>query len=76
MIVGLDRLIANGKAGFVSGRYEIDGVTLCASNGTAHWLVLALRLGLPSKMTLITLRRAQPTPPACDDSLGRQAADT
>jgi hypothetical protein len=62
MIVGLDRLIANGTAGFVSWRYEVDGVTLCVSNGTAPWSVLTLPLGLPSKMTLITLRKAQPTP--------------
>jgi hypothetical protein len=62
MIVVRDRLIANGNAGFVSGRYEIDGVTLCVSNGTAHWSVLALRLGLLSKMPLITLGRAQPKP--------------
>lgn len=56
MIVGLDRLVANGNAGFVSGRYAVDGMTLYVSNGTALWPGFALRLGRPSELTRITLR--------------------
>lgn len=57
MIVGLDRLVARGNAGFVSGRYEVDGMTLYVGNGTALWPGFALRLGRPSELTRITLRR-------------------
>uniref|UniRef100_UPI0035CC23E9 metallophosphoesterase n=1 Tax=uncultured Sphingomonas sp. TaxID=158754 RepID=UPI0035CC23E9 len=56
MIVGLDRLVANGNAGFVSRRYDVDGMTLYVSNGTGLWPGFALRLGRPSEMTRITLR--------------------
>ena len=57
MIVGLDRLVARGNAGFVSGRYEVAGMTLYVSNGTGLWPGFALRLGVPSEITRLTLRR-------------------
>ena len=56
MIVGLDRLVARGNNGFVSGRYDVGGMTLYVSNGTALWPGFALRLGRPSELTRITLR--------------------
>ncbi|WP_010219063.1 metallophosphoesterase [Sphingomonas sp. PAMC 26621] len=56
MIVGLDRLVARGNAGFVSGRYAVEGMTLYVSNGTGLWPGFALRLGVPSELTRITLR--------------------
>ena len=56
MIRGLDRLVARANGGFVSGRYEIDDMTLYVSNGTALWPGFALRLGRPSELTRITLR--------------------
>jgi len=59
MIVGLDRLVARGNAGFVSGRYDVGGMTLYVSNGTGLWPGFALRLGVPSEITRLTLRRAQ-----------------
>ena len=59
MIVVLDRLVARGNAGFVSGRYVIGSMTLYVSNGTGLWPGFALRLGVPSEITRITLR---PTP--------------
>ncbi len=59
MILGLDRLVAKGNAGFVSGRYDVDGMTLYVSNGTALWPGFALRLGRPSEMTRITLRASR-----------------
>ena len=58
MIRGLDRLVARGNAGFVSGRYDVGGMTLYVNNGTALWPGFALRLGRPSELTRITLRRA------------------
>jgi hypothetical protein len=57
MVVGLDRVVARANAGFVSGRYDVDGMTLYVSNGTALWPGFALRLGKPSELTRITLRR-------------------
>ncbi len=68
MTRGLDRLVANGNGGFVSGRYAVDGMTLYVSNGTGLWPGFALRLGRSSELTRVTLRRredpasAQPQP--------------
>lgn len=61
MIRGLDRLVARGNGGFVSGRYDLDGMTLYVNNGTALWPGFALRLGRPSELTRITLRRHSST---------------
>jgi hypothetical protein len=58
LILGIDRLAARANAGFVSGRYDIDGMTLYVNNGTALWPGFALRLGRPSELTRITLRQA------------------
>jgi predicted MPP superfamily phosphohydrolase len=58
MIRGLDRLVAPANNGFVSGRYVLGGMTLYVNNGTALWPGFALRLGVPSELTRITLRRA------------------
>lgn len=58
MIRGLDRLVARGNGGFVSGAYAVGGMTLYVNNGTALWPGFALRLGRPSELTRITLHRA------------------
>ncbi|WP_244064920.1 metallophosphoesterase [Bradyrhizobium sp. Ce-3] len=58
LIRGIDRLAAPANAGFVSGRYDVDGMTLYVNNGTALWPGFALRLGRPSELTRITLRVA------------------
>ncbi len=60
MILGLDRVVARANNGFVSGRYEVDGMTLYLNNGTALWPGFALRLGVPAELTRITLRRQAP----------------
>jgi predicted MPP superfamily phosphohydrolase len=56
MVLGLDRLIARANGGFVSGRYQVGAMTLYVNNGTALWPRFALRLGIPSELTRITLR--------------------
>jgi uncharacterized protein len=61
LILGIDRLAARANAGYVSGRYDVDGMTLYVNNGTALWPGFALRLGRPSELTRITLRRADLT---------------
>jgi DNA polymerase III epsilon subunit-like protein len=58
LILGIDRLAARANAGFVSGRYDVDGMTLYVNNGTALWPGFALRLGRPSELPRITLRQA------------------
>lgn len=59
MVLGLDRLVARANGGFVSGAYEVDGMTLYVNNGTGIWPGFALRLGRPAELTRITLRRAR-----------------
>ena len=56
MILGLDRFVARSNNGFVSGRYDVDGMQLYVNNGTAIWPGFALRLGRSSELTVITLR--------------------
>jgi len=58
LIWGIDRLAARANAGFVSRRYDVDGMTLYVNHGTALWPGFAVRLGRPSELTRITLRRA------------------
>lgn len=65
MIRGLDRIIAMANGGYVSGRYDVAGMTLYVSNGTALWPGFALRLGVRSEITRITLR------PKKQDECGR-----
>lgn len=63
MILGLDRLIALANGGFVSGLYTIGNMQLYVNNGTALWPGFAVRLGKPSELTRMTLRRAaDPSP--------------
>ena len=49
LILGIDRVAARANAGFVSGPYEVDGMTLYVNNGTALWPGFAMRLGRPSR---------------------------
>lgn len=61
LIWGIDRLAARANAGYVSGRYDVNGMTLYVNNGTALWPGFALRLGRPSELTRITLRQVAAT---------------
>jgi predicted MPP superfamily phosphohydrolase len=58
MVVGLDRMVARGNNGYVSGLYRIGGMQLYVNNGTGLWPGFAQRLGVMSELTRITLRRA------------------
>ena len=57
MIKGMHWLVARFNNGFVSGFYDVDGMQLYVNNGTALWNGFALRIGVPSELTVITLRR-------------------
>lgn len=58
MVLGLDRIVARANDGFVSGLYRIEGMQLYVNNGTALWPGFAMRLGRPSELTVITLRKS------------------
>ncbi len=57
-IFGMDQLVQRANGGYVSGRYEVDGMTLYVSNGAGLWAGFPARIGVPSEITLFTLRRA------------------
>jgi len=57
-IIGMDQLVKRANGGYVSGRYEVDGMTLYVSNGAGLWAGFPARIGVPSEITLVTLRRA------------------
>lgn len=56
---GLHLLTQWANRGFVAGLYQVDGMPLYVSSGTALWAGLPLRLGRPSEITLMTLRARQ-----------------
>ena len=58
MIKGMHWLVARFNNGFVSGFYDVDGMKLYVNNGTALWNGFALRIGVPSELTVMTLRPA------------------
>ena len=57
MVVGLDRAIALLNSGYVAGAYWVRGMTLYVSRGTYLWKGFPIRLGVPSEITCLTLRR-------------------
>ena len=57
MVWGLARVIAKYNGGFVNGWYGVDGMKLFVSPGTGIWNGFLTRLGVPSELTVLTLRR-------------------
>ncbi len=57
MVWGLARVIAKYNGGFVNGWYGMDGMKLFVSPGTGIWNGFLTRLGVPSELTVLTLRR-------------------
>ena len=57
MVRGLARVIAKYNGGFVNGWYDVDGMELFVSPGTGIWNGFLTRLGVPSELTVLTLRR-------------------
>ena len=57
MVLGLARVIAEYNGGFVNGWYDVDGMKLFVSPGTGIWNGFLTRLGVPSELTVLTLRR-------------------
>jgi len=68
MIAGLPTLLVKlFNLGFVSGLYEVNGMTLYVSNGAGLWNGFMFRLGVPSEITEITLRSTNQTEAAPRD---------
>lgn len=57
MIAGIDRLVARFNEGFVSGLYRVGDMKLYVSNGAGIWNGFPIRIGVPSEIVLIRLRR-------------------
>ena len=67
MVAGLPALLVKlFNKGFVSGLYEVNGMTLYVSNGAGLWNGFMFRLGVPSEITEITLRSRNQTESARD----------
>lgn len=59
-ILGMDRwLVAPVNNGFVRGAYDVDRMKLFVSSGAGLWAGFAVRLGVPSSIDLLVLRRAK-----------------
>lgn len=59
MIAGIDRLVARFNEGFVSGLYTVGSMKLYVSNGAGIWNGFPIRIGVPSEIVLIRLRKEE-----------------
>lgn len=59
MIAGIDRLVARFNEGFVSGLYTVGGMKLYVSNGAGIRNGIPIRIGVPSEIVLIRLRKEE-----------------
>ena len=57
-IIGLHLIPKYVNKGFISGLYQVDGMVMYVSRGAGLWGGFPVRLGCPSDITLIILRRA------------------
>ena len=57
MVLGFDRVVAAANGGFVRGSYKVGKMHLEVSAGTCMWNGFPVRIGCPSEILLITLRR-------------------
>ena len=65
MIAGLPSLLVKiANDGFVSGLYQVDGMMLYVSNGAGLWNGFMFRLGVPSEITEIILRKPEEAEPS------------
>jgi predicted MPP superfamily phosphohydrolase len=58
MVRGLDQIVRVANGGYVSGRYDVEGMQLYVSNGTGLWNGFPVRLGVPPEITELVLTRA------------------
>ncbi len=58
MIVGIDRMVSMFNSGYVSGLYRVGDMMLFVSNGSGIWNGFPIRLGVPSEIVLLRLKKA------------------
>lgn len=58
MIVGVNRIVAGFNAGYVSGSYHVGDMVLFISNGSGIWNGFPIRLGVPSEIVILRLKKA------------------
>ena len=59
-ILGMDRwVVAPGNDGYVRGDYALGSMTLFVSAGAGQWDGFSARLGVPSSIDILVLRRAR-----------------
>jgi predicted MPP superfamily phosphohydrolase len=51
-------LVARFNGGFVSGRYDVNGMQLVVNNGTGLWAGMPMRLGVPGQILILNLSPA------------------
>lgn len=56
-ILGMHWLAQFLNKGFVKDKYQIDDMLLYVNRGTGLWYGFPIRLGIPSEITLVTLRK-------------------
>lgn len=56
-MLGMDQLVARANGGFVRGWYTVNGMRMYVSPGAGLWNGFPVRLGVPSEISLIVLRR-------------------
>lgn len=56
-VIGLKSLVKRYNGGFVAGQYQVGDMLLLISNGTGIWSGMPLRLGAPSEILLLELRK-------------------
>ena len=57
MFPGLATIVKRMNGGLVSGEYRVGKTVVYVSNGTGIWSGFPVRLGVPSEITLINLKR-------------------
>ena len=55
----LSALVSHGNEGFVSGFYDVNGMTLAVSNGIGIWNGFPFRIGAPPEILILTLVPAE-----------------
>lgn len=55
--LGLNLVVRHWNNGFLSGMYDVENMKLYVSTGAGLWAGMPLRVGVPSEIAQITLRR-------------------
>jgi predicted MPP superfamily phosphohydrolase len=62
LVIFMQKFVAMANGGFVSGLYDVDGMSLLVSNGTGLWGGMPLRLGVPGQIHILNMVDRSPGP--------------